>query len=259
LIQPFASPAAHGRVVIPGAAGADAVINTALHFLSPVSGVDHHASHGEATNERGIPVNVNAALRTLIETARGWVVALAVCYSVKPLNNKNVVNYMMGKTGERIDPTVCIEVIKHVSTVARQVLADGAAMGTLRADGFVNMHTSYCSTPQLVQRFAASMPAFYQRIVDQNGRNAVDAALAAPHDGALAMAIPTVAVAVTHAFLKAFNQLPHGWYQGEKAVAVVSPVQYNRWVEACRRIRELEADLGALQGAQNVATVVAMF
>jgi len=184
----------------------------------------------------------------------GWVRDLAAARQVKHLSTESIQAYFMSQgetvvSGRRLKPIIdCIA--QGIDTIM------GSGLAQPDDSDWVRYHTTATSTPGLCVKVLAMLEDRLPGIVPANTVNDIGNAIAALHDKGLADRIPRRFVALTHAMLKAHNQLPDKWIQGEKAKAMMAANEYADFVAFSTRFASLATESRALGAAGTDAELL---
>jgi len=226
---------------------------------APGTAVTYHAPNGALTQvlAEAIPISQFRLLLGDYGKAFHWVLNLAGCHQVKPLKAQNVMNYFRSNSRITITGREVIKVVDYAAVALPSLMNDEAFRDAMEDTQFMTYHTSYSSTAGLAQEMLSSAPAITNLLFSQASRNAIAASKNSLHDAALNALIPPMSILATYAYLQAFQKLPDGWFQGEKAKTTLPATRYAAYFAIFRKLRELSADVAAITNAADMDSLIA--
>jgi len=229
---------------------AGAAPNAVLAYVNVAGADDQVLAEGITLNQ----------FRTIVADAPKaiyWLLNLAACHQIKPLKASNIMNYFKMTSRVTMTGREVLKVLEFSAMTLPRIMGDQALMDMLEQNQFMTYHTSYSSTATLVEEMLASSRAVTNIMFSGETRAAVRASFEDLHDAALNAAISQQVVLATYAYLSAFNKLPDGWFQGEKAKSNLPANKYNQYLAIFKKLKLLSAGMAEIEAAGTMDALIA--
>lgn len=160
------------------------------------------------------------------KSSKIWCLQLGLCNSTRMLKSENVVqfyasNAIYGMTGD-----VIVGIQDFICSSLETFYQDEDLKAKLIVGKFMEYHTTSSSTPGLAMKVISDLRGHSSLFFTETEIQAVKKAYGDLTDLELSHMIPVSAIVTTYAFLEAMDNLPTGWYQGNRAVQSSGGVKY---------------------------------
>lgn len=192
-----------------------------------------------------------------LSKSKGYLVDLVACNQVKKLNASNVKNYMAAQGNRNVGGSSIALLVDVASTFYPQIMASDTLRAMVEDTSFTRYHTTAVSTPGLMMRVIENLGRDAANVFPLDVIETVKVCIDEHWDTALTGEIPQVYIAITRAFLEATGRLPENWWQGMRALNVVSPTSYNAMKSFFLRYAALTSRVESMTEAGNIDALFA--
>lgn len=239
------------RAALP-AAGADAGA-----AVDPArENVTIQVTRGGVAAAVGCPINIKHFLSAIIkasERARAWILDLAACNQIAPLDAGNIANYYASLGTHGISGSTLLPLVRYASSSLVKLIADNNIRNALTKSNFLKIHTSFSSTPDLMLRMKDTLGAWDTFMVSEAVWRLVYLARDRYWDAEANLAIPRRAVAMCMAYVEVNFEDIKKWRQGIAARASCDVGQYRNWVLIFKQINAIHREAAGLERATTMA------
>lgn len=229
------------------AAGTDAA--AAVSYLADTTPEDRQL-------REGIP---RAAFRNLVadrHKALHWLLDLAACVQVKPLQARNMANYFQMNSRAMISGRLVVRIINFAAIAIERISENNDLKALLTNGKFMEYHTAFSSSANLAAEMLEVCPPVTNHIFSAGSRAAVANSKADATSSTLNALISQQILLATHAYLTVFQKLPEAWYQGEKAVASLPANRYAMYKAVFKSIKRITVDSEAIDSAASIDALI---
>jgi hypothetical protein len=196
--------------------------------------------------------------KNAIAASYGWLLDLVSAEQNRTLTQKNIQGYFMAVRRMKITAILLPRLIGFCSGVIPDLMVSQAVRDRLINNKWISYHTSYASTPGIIQEALDAIPALSEIFFPTGSRVSVAGAIAEPWSMQRNSAIPVGAIVVAAAYVKASSKEVGDWYQGKAAVASSNRALYTKALAFYKRAFQILVDQNALDGSNDMAALVTL-
>lgn len=185
-----------------------------------------------------------------------WYSKLIFAQQHKALTDQNFKSFLAQRNEKAMNRNVLRRIIDVLARQAPRLTGNDDIREALVDDDWMKYRTSAASTPTLVKSALDLLGNFYTFPPEWTA--SVEAALATPGDLEMVRRIPEVLVVLTAAFLKAIENYPEHWYQGNRAISGSLKMLYRKQLDIMTRYKNVFVALPDTGAATNIAELKAL-
>lgn len=161
---------------------------------------------------------------------------LVACWQIKPLSSESLLSYFKMNNSDSIKPVVLTKILNASAHKISKIV--GNIDANLSDNPFIGYHTSVSSTPSLCIKAFNDLGPLRDTLFTVEEITAVREAYKAQYDYSLSIKISPRTISVVHAYLKATDNVPDNWYQGDKAVSNTVKAAYTSYVNFFKHLND---------------------
>lgn len=189
-----------------------------------------------------IPEQV-ALARAVVELAQsGLRIILDLCTASKfsNLDDHHIDSYMASKKVIGIVPTAFVRIIPMIRGYIPDFADRGDVDQYITQNNWMRYRMSFSSTASLIVRATEYVNDICPNMFSANERAIVKGSLDSPHSAEANRLIHQITIAKAYHILKAMDDLPKGWIQGDKSLSQVNAVTLNKIIRGVTHWKNIQ-------------------
>lgn len=212
-----------------------------------------------ATNKEVIKLfkHFNDYFRVFKANAYGYLITLAACYQVSPLNANNIKSYLASKGIIDGDNDGTLALVRCVAARLPKIINIPELREYLEASEYFKYHTTVSSSGALAYGMYQALGDFTVYLLTEEEIDIIQRAAAAPSNATAQSEISDKIKVMTKAYLQAFDINVGSWYQGDRAVRSFPAATYEAYKNVFNAIKRINLDNSQLNKAKDISSVIA--